>query len=278
MKEISISDALVILNDVSVKYQRPYGNKLNVRFSTLHDRDFIKTDVSVFGKVHCTINYGFKKYINGESISFDDFIWETHKLMHEFGHAHQRLNKFMNENADEDIINMAKQQIICNNFPYYAERSYNNQMVEIDAEIYSWIETVNALSNYFGKEAVEQSLVTGIENHYAQPWFADKNISSWSDGLDNLNTSLSKAYDMTWNISPESENFVPDVYKTFGKDRNNLLFKYCILNRTCEQRKFLCLKSQIKTLKREQRMYNDLSFLCSFDDNFDNDKNDDFHH
>ena len=108
MKEISISDALVILNDVSVKYKRSYENKLNVRFSTLHDCDFIKTDVSVFGNVHCTINYGFKKYINGSSISFDDFVWETHKLMHEFGHAHQRLNKFMNINADENTINMAK--------------------------------------------------------------------------------------------------------------------------------------------------------------------------
>lgn len=275
MKEISISDALVILNDVSVKYKRSYENKLNVRFSTLHDCDFIKTDVSVFGNVHCTINYGFKKYINSSSISFDDFVWETHKLMHEFGHAYQRLNKFMNINADENTINMAKQQIICNNFPYYAEMSYNNQMVEIDAEIYSWIETVNALSNYFGKEAVKQSLVTGIANHYMQPWFADKNISSWSDGLNNLNISLSKAYDITWNISPESENFVPDMYKTFGKDRNDLLFKYCILNKKCDQRKFLCLTTQIKTLKREQRIYNNLSFLCSFD-NDSNDKDDDF--
>ena len=153
--------------------------------------------------------------------------------------------------------------------------SYNNQMVEIDAEIYSWIETVNALSNYFGKETVKQSLVTGIANHYTQPWFADKDISSWSDGLNNLNISLSKAYDITWNISPESENFVSDMYKTFGKDRNDLLFKYCILNKTCDQRKFLCLKTQIKTLKREQRMYNNLSFLCSFD-NDSNDKDDDF--
>ena len=207
LKELPTSDAMDMLIDISSNYKKPYGSRLNVRFSTLHDQDFVKIDVSFLGKIHCTVNYGFGEYADDNSISFDDFVWEAHKLIHEIGHVRQRLDKFMDINADSNTICMAKQQIICNAFPYYSEVSYYNQMTEIDAEMYSWVETVNALSCYFDKRAIEQSLVNGVKKYYTQPWFADKNISSWSDGFKKLKLSLSQAYNMSWNIDPNEKKF-----------------------------------------------------------------------
>lgn len=260
MKNVELFGALKMWGDISEKYKEPYGKRLKVKIDDRRNDDFTKTNVSFLGKVHCKIVYGYQKYIDKDSMSFDDFVWETHKLVHEFGHANQRLDKFMNMNANEDTVNMAKQQVICRNFPYYAETSYSRQMVEIDAERYAWVETLNALSPYFAKSDVKEALVNGLKNNYRQIWFADKNVLSWEDGLRNLDEALSDSSDMTWDVSPNYEDIVPGLYENFGKNRNELLFKYCVLNKKFEQRKFACLKSYAEDIQKERRLHRDLPF------------------
>lgn len=271
MRNVDFSDAVEIWSDISEKYTKPYGKQLNVKFDTRHNAVFTNTDVSFLGGIHCTIVYGYQKYVNVDSISFDDFVWETHKLVHEFGHVNQRLNKFMDVNANEDTVNMAKQQVICMNFPYYAEMSYSRQMVEVDAERYSWIETVNALSPYFDENDVKEALTNGLKNNYRQIWFADKNVSSWDNGICNLDEALSNASDMTWDVSPNYADVIPGLHAIFGKKRNDLLFKHCVLNNKFEQRKFICLKSYAEDIRKERRLHRDLpSYSQSDDENYEN--------
>ena len=193
MRNIGFSYAVKMWTDISKKYKKSYGKRLDVVLDPRHNNDFTDTEVLFFGKVHCVISHGYQKYIGKDSILFDDFVWKTHELVHEFGHANQRLDKFMDVNANEDTMDMAKQQVICRNFPHYAETSYSRQMIEIDAERYAWIETVSALSPYFDESDVKEALVNGVRKNYNQIWFADKNISSWEDGLRNLDEALSDA-------------------------------------------------------------------------------------
>lgn len=277
MRSVGFSDVIEMWTDISKKYKELYGKRLNVRFETRHNDDFTNMDVSFLGKVHCTIVHGYQKYCDKDSILFDDFVWKTHELVHEFGHANQRLDKFMDVNANEDTMDMAKQQVICRNFPHYAETSYSRQMIEIDAERYAWIETVSALSQYFDESDVKEALVNGVRKNYNQIWFADKNISSWEDGLRNLDEALSDASNMTWEVSSNYEDMVPGLYENFGKNRNELLFKYCVLNNGFEQRKFTCLKSCADDIRKERRLHRDLpSYSQSHDDeNYEHDDEDD---
>ncbi len=66
---------------------------------------------------------------------------------------------------------------------------------------------------------------------------------------------------------------IPHLYENFGCDRNELLFKYCVFNKMYERKKFLCLRSQIRQLEREQKLSDDLSLSLLENIN----KDDDFH-
>lgn len=195
------------------------------------------------------------------------------------------------EENTEDSILMAKQQSICNVFPKYNNSSYYSQFVEIDAERYSWQKTVEVLStkysDVFTEDDVKQSLVDGLHK-YQGTWYANKNFSTWEDGLKVLNEAFEQAKYKTWDVhtgwlSEQDDNSFAEQIEakhrifekylhTFGSERNDLLFRYCVTNNMVDTKKFSCLKKEVKAIKREMRRLPDMSDMpCNMEDSKDKD-------
>lgn len=288
MDIISKRDAKMIWNKFSDDVEAKYNNRVKVVFdyTTVNSRcrHFMK-----FPRVkHTNVRFGLNSIAERDFMSKDEFIWLTHQLVHEFGHVNQRMNTFK-ENTENAIL-MAKQQTICTEFPRYDKSSYRSQLVEIDAEKYSWQKTVELLSteypDLFTEDDVKQSLINGLYK-YQGAWYANKNFSTWECGLKNLNEAFEQAKYKTWNVHTgdfraDADNSLAEKFEsnsrlfeeylhTFGSERNDLLFRYCVANDRVDTVKFSCLKKEVKVIKQGKRRLPDISNLeCSTEDSKDN--------
>lgn len=292
MRGVEKQAALYMWYEISAETMDEYRGKVRV----VHDEESDKTEcinrLGWLGTKKALVKFGLKSFLEKDAISQDEFIWMTHKLIHEFGHVNQRMNLF--DKQDEDSIQMAKQQIICLAFPKYKHSSYHSQLVEIDAERYSWQKTVELLStkysDVFTEDDVKQSLVNGLYK-YQGVWYTDKNFSTWEDGLKNLNDAFEQAKYKTWDVhngwlSEQDDNSFAEQFEakhrifekylhTFGSERNDLLFRYCVTNNMVDTKKFSCLKKEVKAIKRELRRLPDISDMpCDMEDSRDKDSPD----
>lgn len=275
MEIIDREHGYMMLKQIGNVCARKYPNT-DVEF---FDDDIIRTEnrLTPFGFRKCDVTVGLHSYVyNSEPCTKDEFVWMAHKLVHEFGHVNQRMKLF--NKHDENSILMAKQQTICTAFPKYNHSSYHSQLVEIDAERYAWQKTVEVLPDMypdlFTEDDVKQSLVNGLHK-YQSAWYADKNFSTWEDGLKNLNDAFEQAKYKTWDVHTgwleeqddnsfaeqfESNSRLFDKYShTVGEERNNLLFRYCVTNDMVDTLKFSCLKKEVRAIRREMRGLPDIS-------------------
>lgn len=286
---IDRDESLSMLKQISRYCAKPYHRRVSVMFFD-DDRIETKYGTSALGFNLAYIGFGAKSYMEKpKDCTMDEFVWVAHELIHEFGHANQRINLF-NKHNDNSIL-MAQQQTLCIAFPKYNKSSYHSQLVEIDAERYAWQKTVKVLSDMypdlFTEDDVKQSLVNGLYK-YQGTWYANKNFSTWEDGLKNLNEAFEQAKYKTWDVHTgnfragadnsfaeqfESNHRVFEEYlHTFGSERNDLLFRYCVANNMVDTLKFSCLKKEVKAIKRGMRRLPDMSDMpCDMEDSKDKD-------
>lgn len=144
---IDRDESLSMLKQIGKHCAKPYHRRVSVMF---FDDDKIETTygMSALGFNLAYIGFGAKSYMaKSKDCTMDEFVWVAHELIHEFGHANQRINLFSKHNADS--ILMAKQQTICTAFPKYNHSSYHSQLVEIDAERYAWQKIVEVLPDMY---------------------------------------------------------------------------------------------------------------------------------
>lgn len=289
MRGIAKQAALYIWYEISAETMSEYRGKVRVVRDEESDNTECIHSLGWLGTKKALVKFGLKSFLEKDAISEDEFIWMTHKLIHEFGHVNQRMNLF--DKQDEDSIQMAKQQTICLAFPKYKHSSYHSQLVEIDAERYSWQKTVELLStkysDVFTEDDVKQSLVNGLYK-YQGVWYTDKNFSTWKDGLKNLNEAFEQAKYKTWDVhtgwvSEQDDNSFAEKFEsnsrlfeeyshTFGSERNDLLFRYCVANDRVDTVKFSCLKKEVQAIKRGMRRLPDMSNMqWNKEDSKDND-------
>lgn len=285
MDSVSKSVAIQVWDKLADFVEAQYKNRVNVMFDYANVNSCTRCFTSSFHTRKVDVFFGLASIRDRDSLRKDEFIWLTHQLVHEFGHVNQRMKTF--DDANVDSVLMAKQQIICNVFPVYNSMSYYNQLVEIDAERYSWSKTVELLTgtypDVFAADDVKQSLVNGLHT-YQGTWYADKHFDTWDEGLERLNETFESAKTKTWGIHSNidygieqtvlSDKFMKNrrlmnAYSmTFGMDRNDLLFRYCVDNDAVNVKKFPCLKRDVKLVKRELRKLPDVDDVQS--DSFDN--------
>lgn len=286
MNFVSKSVATQVWDELAGFVEAQYKNRVNVMFDYANANSCTRCFVSSFRMKKIDVFFGLASVHDRDLLYKDEFIWLTHQLVHEFGHVNQRMKTFDSNSVDSVL--MAKQQTVCNVFPVYNSMSYYNQLVEIDAERYSWSKTVELLTDtypdVFTADDVKQSLVNGLHT-YQGTWYADKHFDTWAEGLERLNESFELAKTKTWDIHSNidygveqtvlSDKFMKNrrlmnVYSmAFGADRNDLLFRYCVDNDAVNVKKFPCLKKDVKLVKHELRKLPDVDDIQfgSFDDN-----------
>lgn len=269
MDGLSRSMALDIWNRLADDIEKQYKGRVHISFDYAEYNSYCKHDI-VRSRPCTYVSFGLKSIKDKTLLSKDEFVWLTHQLIHEFGHITQRMEKFSQRTADSML--MAKQQAICLNFPKYHHASYYHQFVEIDAERYSWQNTVDILATQyaelFSEDEVKQCLVHGL-HRFQGTWYADKRFDTWEEGVQHLQDAFEMAKHRTWDVYDgvtcdgesnqlavklELDNtwFYRYLYAN-GQERNEVLFEYCAKNRAVDVRKFPCLKQEVKSATRMKR-------------------------
>ena len=94
MRGIAKQAALYIWYEISAETMSEYRGKVRVvrdeesdNTECIHSRGWLGTKKAL-------VKFGLKSFLEKDAISEDEFIWMTHKLIHEFGHVNQRMNLF----------------------------------------------------------------------------------------------------------------------------------------------------------------------------------------
>ena len=146
-----LADALL---DVRLKYEK-MGVIVNTKFenamygSSTSSNPFLPQ--KQFGVSIGTKRY-FENILTTDGCSYarsQDLVYSLHDIFHEERHVYQRAVLYQDKDANQNIVDMAKCDIVSGVFKEYEKIAYHHKPSEVDAELYSWQKTIDYFDTHF---------------------------------------------------------------------------------------------------------------------------------
>lgn len=133
-----------------------------------------------------------------DCVRSQDLVYCMHDMFHEERHVYQKAVLYKDKNASQDVVDMAKCDIVSGILPEYERYIYRQKPSEIDAERYGWQKAVEYFDTHFldrnghplidaRKEMMDE--LFDISCNSSREWFGNEYAGSYESAMDSLNES-----------------------------------------------------------------------------------------
>lgn len=276
-----LADALL---DVRLKYE-----KMGVIVNTKFEKNMYGSSTSsnpFFSQKEFGVSIGVKRYIENmakihgcDYARSQDLVYSLHDIFHEERHIYQRAVLYQDKDANQNIVDMAKCDIVSGVFKEYEKIAYHHKPSEVDAELYSWQKTIDYFDTHFldknGHPLIDARAemldeLHDIEYDRNRSWSGDTWASSYENAIKSLEENMDYYKYTTINLfKPRqrmSERYKQLITLNNGRyvgaymnaktqvEANDVLFEFAYDTGEVSTLAFPCLKQSVKEVKSGQRI------------------------
>lgn len=274
-----LADALL---DVRLKYEK-MGVIVNTKFenamygSSTSSNPFLPQ--KQFG-----VSIGTKRYLENilttDGCSYarsQDLVYSLHDIFHEERHVYQRAVLYQDKDANQNIVDMAKCDIVSGVFKEYEKIVYHHKPSEVDAELYGWQKTIDYFDTHFldknGHPLIDARAemldeLHDIEYDRNRSWSGDTWASSYENAIKSLEENMDYYKNTTFDlftprqkITEHYKQFIQSNYGRFAHayvnaktpvDAKQVLFEFAYDTGEVSTLAFPCLKQSVKEARSRQ--------------------------
>ena len=213
--------------------------------------------------------------VQNDCVRSQDFVYCVHDIFHEERHVYQRAVLYKDKNASQEVVDMAKCDVVSSILPEYEKYIYRQKPSEIDAEQYGWQKAVEYFDTHFLDEnghplidAREEMMdeLFDISCNPSREWFGNEYAGDYESAMDSLNESndvykysISNFFDKPW--KKNSETYKQLITANRGlyaysylnaktpDDARQVLYEFAVDTGNVSTLAFPCLKQSIHDVK-----------------------------
>lgn len=275
-----LADALL---DVRLKYEK-MGVIVNTKFentmygSSTSSNPFLPQ--KRFG-----VSIGTKRYLENiltadgcSYVRSQDLVYSLHDIFHEERHVYQRAVLYQDKDANQNVVDMAKCDIVSGILKEYEKIVYHYKPSEVDAELYSWQKTIDYFDTHFldknGHPLIDARAemldeLHDIEYDRNRGWSGDTWVCSYENAIKSLEENMDYYRYTTINLfKPRqrmSERYKQLIMSNNGRyvdsymnaktqvEANEVLFAFACDTGEVSTLAFPCLKESVKEVRSRHR-------------------------
>lgn len=213
--------------------------------------------------------------VQNDCVRSQDFVYCVHDIFHEERHVYQRAVLYKDKNASQEVVDMAKCDVVSSILPEYEKYIYRQKPSEIDAEQYGWQKAVEYFDTHFLDEdghplidAREEMMneLFDISRSPLRRWFGNEYAGDYESAIDSLNESndaykysIPSFFDRPW--KKNSETYKQLITANRGlyaysylnaktpDDARQVLYEFVVDTGNVSTLAFPCLKQSIHDIK-----------------------------
>lgn len=271
------------LSDMQLKYKK-MGVIVNTQFDDTMCGSSTGSNPSLPQKMF-DVSIGVGRYlrniltIDGCSyVRSQDLVYSLHDIFHEERHVYQRAMLYQDENANQNVVEMAKCDIVSGVLKEYEKITYHHKPSEVDAELYSWQKTIDYFDTHFldrnGHPLIDARAemldeLHDIEYDRNRSWSGDTWTSSYENAIKSLEENMDYYKNTTFDlfkprrkITEHYKQFIQANYGRFAyayanaktpADAKQVLFEFAYDIGEVSTLAFPCLKESVEEVKSGQR-------------------------
>lgn len=197
-------EALDCLQDVLLDMREKYRKfKVRTNFS-LNSRSYDSVSSSnplipqKFFKGYVGVKRLFdnaKVFDDDNYVRSQDLVYCMHDIFHEERHIYQKAVLYQDKNASQEVVDMAKCDVVSGMLPEYEKYIYRQKPSEIDADSYGWQKTIEYFDTHFLDEngyplidAREEMMneLFDIRCDSSREWFGNEYAGSYESAMESL--------------------------------------------------------------------------------------------
>lgn len=274
-----LADALL---DVRLKYE-----KMGVIVNTKFEKNMYGSSTSsnpFFSRKEFGVSIGVKRYIENmakihgcDYARSQDLVYSLHDIFHEERHVYQRAVLYQDENANQNVVEMAKCDIVSGVLKEYEKIVYHHKPSEVDAELYSWQKTIDYFDTHFldgnGHPLIDARTemldeLHDIEYDRNRSWSGDTWVSSYENAIKSLEENMDyyryttvDLFKPRQRMTEHYKQFIQSNYGRFAHayvnaktpvDAKQVLFEFAYDIGEVSTLAFPCLKESVKEARSRQ--------------------------
>ena len=215
-----------------------------------------------------------------DCVRSQDLVYCMHDIFHEERHVYQKAVLYKNKNASQDIVDMAKCDVVSGLLPEYEKYIYRQKPSEIDAERYGWQKAVEYFDTHFldrngyplidaRKEMMDE--LFDISCNPSREWFGNEYAGDYKSAMNSLNESndaykysIPNFFDRPW--KKNSETYKQLITANRGlyaysylnakipDDARQVLYEFAVDTGNVSTLAFPCLKQSIHDVNSGERI------------------------
>lgn len=280
---LKVNDVIEIFNELSQAIPNKYkqhGVKVNFGYDLCHLFSVTTSNPMVPLK-QIDVSVGIKRLDDNaydDYICSQDLVYSLHDIFHEERHVYQRAVLYQDENANQNVVEMAKCDIVSGVLKEYEKVVYHHKPSEVDAELYGWQKTIDYFDTHFldknGHPLIDARAemldeLHDIEYDRNRSWSGDTWASSYENAIKSLEENMDYYKNTTFDlfkprqkITEHYKQFIQANYGRFAHayanaktpvDAKQVLFEFAYDIGEVSTLAFPCLKESVKEARSRQR-------------------------
>lgn len=151
---LKVDDVIEIFNELSQSIPNKYkqnGVKVNFGYNLCQ-----LSSTTIFNPMvplkQIDVSVGIKRLDDNaydDYICSQDLVYCLHDAFHEERHVYQRAVLYQDKDANQNVVDMAKCDIVSGVLKEYEKIVYHHKPSEVDAELYGWQKTIDYFDTHF---------------------------------------------------------------------------------------------------------------------------------
>ena len=281
---LKVDDVIEIFNELSQvipnKYKQ-HGVKVNFGYDLCHLFSATTSNPMIPLK-QVDVSVGIKRLDDNaydDYICSQDLVYCLHDAFHEERHVYQRAVLYQDKDANQNVVDMAKCDIVSGVLKEYEKIVYRHKPSEVDAELYGWQKTIDYFDTHFldknGHPLIDARAemldeLHDIEYDRNRSWSGDTWVNSYENAIKSLEENLDYYKNTTFDLFKPRQRMT-EYYKQFiqanhGRfahayanaktpaDAKQVLFEFAVVTANVSTLAFPCLKKSVKEVRSGQRI------------------------
>lgn len=279
---LKVDDVIEIFNELSQSIPNKYkqnGVKVNFGYNLCQLSSTTISNPMVPLK-QIDVSVGIKRLDDNaydDYICSQDLVYCLHDAFHEERHVYQRAVLYQDKDANQNVVDMAKCDIVSGVLKEYEKIVYHHKPSEVDAELYGWQKTIDYFDTHFldknGHPLIDARAemldeLHDIEYDRNRSWSGDTWASSYENAIKSLEENMDYYKNTTFDlfkprqkITEHYKQFIQSNYGRFAHayanaktpvDAKQVLFEFAYDIGEVSTLAFPCLKESVKEARSRQ--------------------------
>lgn len=280
---LKVDDVIEIFNELSQSILNKYkqnGVKVNFGYDLCQLSSATISNPMIPLK-QIDVSVGIKRLDDNaydDYICSQDLVYCLHDAFHEERHVYQRAVLYQDKDANQNVVDMAKCDIVSGVLKEYEKIVYHHKPSEVDAELYGWQKTIDYFDTHFldknGHPLIDARAemldeLHDIEYDRNRSWSGDTWASSYENAIKSLEENMDYYKNTTFDLFKPRQK-ITEYYKQFiqanyGRfahayanaktpvDAKQVLFEFAYDIGEVSTLAFPCLKESVEEVKSGQR-------------------------